>query len=273
VRPLRPANKVFIPLFVVGVALLATWISRRDGGDSPPEAARTPPKVEVGFITEPDRASKTTTAGRKAPFDFYLLALTWHPAFCADGRSREPECRADSVPLSIHGLWPEKLESGKYPRDCAGPPLDLDRSFATQLAAYMPGMADGLHEHEWRKHGTCTGLDDDVYFGHTLHYATRVGSALSARLTTLAGRSTTAAELREFADQYQPGIGATLTFHCRTLRNAAREHRQEPHLLEIRQCIEDDGAQGAPGSPIHCATVNRRDQGCGREFRIAERQR
>jgi ribonuclease T2 len=211
-------------------------------------------------------------APSRETFDFYLLALTSHPAFCADGHGRKPECRTGaSIPLSIHGLWPERLEAGRYPRDCPGPELDLDPGFQQELSRLMPGMSDGLHQHEWRRHGTCTGLGDDEYFAHTLAFARRVEQALSARLATLAGRTTSAAELREFADRYAPGIGATLTFHCRTLRQAPAGHRQEPHLVEIRQCLEDDGPGNSPHSPIHCATVNRRDQGCGREFRIAER--
>jgi ribonuclease T2 len=244
VRPLRPANKVFIPLFVVAVALLATWNSRRTAHEAPefPE---------------------------KASFDFYLLALTAHPAFCADGHARKQECRATSVPISIHGLWPERLEPGRYPRDCPGPPLDLARGLEQRLTALMPGMADGLHEHEWRTHGTCSGLDDDEYFGVTLDLATRIDRALGARLAELAGRHVSAAALRDYADKADPGIGPTLTFHCRTLRDAPAAHRREPYLMEIRQCVDDDGAAGKPGSPLSCASVRRRDQGCGSGFRVA----
>jgi ribonuclease I len=235
---------------VVAVALLATWNSRRQGVERPVEPV--------------------ATTSKPASFDFYLLALTSHPAFCADGHSRKAECRAGaSVPISIHGLWPERLEPGRYPRDCNGPPLDLRPDSAAQLARLMPGMADGLHEHEWRKHGTCTGLDDDVYFSHLYVLSLRVVEALGDRLTTLAGRSTSAAQLREFADDHEAGMGATLTFHCRTLREAPREHRQEPYLVEIRQCFDNTGPDGRPGLRMDCATVKRRDQGCGKTFRIA----
>jgi hypothetical protein len=72
------------------------------------------------------------------------------------------------------------------------------------------------------------------------------------------------------ADRQQPGLGATLTFHCKTLRDAPRELRREPFLIEIRQCLDDDGPGGAPGTPLRCASVNRRDQGCGDSFRVAE---
>lgn len=199
--------------------------------------------------------------------------MTSHPAFCADGHAREPECRAGvSVPLSIHGLWPERLAPGKYPRDCPGPSLSLDAGLELELQPLMPGMADGLHEHEWRAHGRCSGLDDDAYFRATLELARRLDAVLRAKLTTLAGQVVSARELRDYADSYQPGLGASLTFHCRTLRNASAAQRGEPFLMEIRQCVDDD-ADGLPATLLDCARVKRRDQGCGAAFRIAEAAR
>jgi ribonuclease T2 len=219
------------------------------------------------------QADKTGQREVSVDFDFYLLAMTLHPAFCADGHARKPECRTGgAVPISIHGLWPEKLAPGRYPRDCAGPPLDLAPALERDLAALMPGMADGLHEHEWRRHGTCSGLGDDDYYRHTLELARRIDTALSHHLTTIAGRRSTAAALRAQADRASPGLGATLTFHCRVLRDAPPDKRGEAYLLEIRQCVDDDGEGGAPGTPLACAAVQRRDQGCGREFHIAGAQ-
>jgi hypothetical protein len=37
----------------------------------------------------------------------------------------------------------------------------------------------------------------------------------------------------------------------------------------VRQCLDDDGPGGAPGTPLDCATLKRRDQGCGQSFLIA----
>jgi len=134
----------------------------------------------------------------------------------------------------------------------------------------MPGMQSNLHDHEWRTHGGCSGLDDDDYFQQTLDRARGMDAALRMRLTSLAGRETTPAELRAAADAYRAGLGATITFQCRTLRDAPAALRNRPFLIEVRQCIDDDGAHGAPGTPLDCASVERRDQGCGRSFRIAE---
>ena len=64
---------------------------------------------------------------------------------------------------------------------------------------------------------------------------------------------------------FQPGIGATFTLHCRTLRGSGD---RAGLLVEVRQCIDNDGADGAPGTLLDCATVGRRDQGCGALFRL-----
>jgi len=197
------------------------------------------------------------------------MALTVHSAFCAE-HARKAECNVRGArPLVIHGLWPERNEPRTYPHDCPAPALDLDRALELELADFMPGMADGLHEHEWREHGGCSGLDDDEYFRQALELSRTIDAALGARLATLAGEETTAVALRETADLFHPGLGATLTLHCRVLR----DEPGQPHLIEVRQCVDNDGPEGAPRTPLDCATVKRRDQGCGQHFRIAGTRR
>ncbi|HEX6396173.1 MAG TPA: hypothetical protein VFZ95_02000, partial [Steroidobacteraceae bacterium] len=119
-----------------------------------------------------EKPSAVAPAGTGPRFDFYLLAMTVHSAFCADGHERKAECRARAQrPLVIHGLWPENLEPRTYPHDCPAPSVSLDPMLEQQLRELMPGMADHLHEHEWREHGGCSGLDDDDYFQRTLELA------------------------------------------------------------------------------------------------------
>jgi ribonuclease I len=229
---------------------------------APTRAPAQLPEVEAGAISQ--------TAARTASFDFYLLALSWHPAFCAEHLNK-PECRVTQPhPLSLHGLWPEKLAEGAYPHDCPAPRLELDRKLRHELADYMPGVQSNLDEHEWRTHGACSGLDADDYFQHALELARALDAAMRPVLTTAAGREGTPAELRAAADAHQAGLGATLTLQCRMLRNAASAQRGRPFLIEVRQCVDNDGPHGAPGTLLDCASVNRRDQGCGKSFQIAE---
>ena len=251
-------GKVVLAILAITITgVLLAWFSGRS-----PE-----PPADVPLDTPRKKASSARPAPAGARFDFYLLALTWHPAFCADHRDLG-ECRTDTHrQLVIHGLWPERLEPRTFPHDCPAPPLRLDSGLEQRLADFMPGMAADLHEHEWREHGGCSGLDDDVYYSRALELARAVDAALGARLTTLAGRDTTALELRESANQFSPGVGATLTLHCRVLRGSG----DRPVLFEVRQCVDNDGPDGAPGTLLDCSAVRRRDQGCGASFLIVGR--
>jgi len=248
------ANK-WVTLAVALIGALVAWFSQRDAGKPPPDV-------------QSDNRHKPSPKSADATFDFYLMAMTLHPAFCADGHARSRECTSSNTrPLVIHGLWPERMQPGTYPHDCPAPPLDLDPALALELADMMPGVADGLDRHEWSEHGGCSGLDDDDYFRHALELARHIDAALRAILTTRAGGEVTAGELRGIADMFSPGLGRTLTFHCRTLRDGAS---RRPYLMEVRQCVDNDGPGGAPGTELACAVVKRRDQGCGQSFLIAE---
>jgi ribonuclease I len=260
-------SKVALAIAVIGA--LVAWYQARQKEQSP---ANPPPKASTTREETRERQNPVTPSGaaRAAEFDFYLLTMSSHAAFCADGHGRTPECEARAPrPLVIHGLWPERLQAGAYPHDCAAPALHLEPALAAELEEYMPGMRMDLHEHEWRKHGGCAGLDADEYFRAALGLARDLDAALAARLTTLAGRETSSGALREYADQYRPGLGASLVFQCRTLRNAQAVKSARPFLVEVRQCIDNDGAHGAPGTPFDCAGVDRRDQGCGGSFLVA----
>jgi ribonuclease T2 len=249
----RIRRNTWLTTVVALIGVLVAWISQRDSGKSPPDV-------------QADSRDSPAPNPAGAHFDFYLMAMTVHPAFCADN-SRRQECTSGNHrPLVIHGLWPERMEPCTYPHDCPAPRLDLDPALSLELADFMPGMADGLHQHEWREHGGCSGLDDDDYFRDALELARRVDGALGATLTTRAGGEITAGELRDIADLFSPGLGRTLTFHCRTLRDAPS---RRPYLMEVRQCVDNDGPRGAPGTALACAVVKRRDQGCGASFLIA----
>src|ERR1700689_2963782 len=56
-----------------------------------------------------------------APFDYYVLALSWAPAFCAQpgAASGNPkECApGGGIGFIVHGLWPEAA-AGKSPESC-----------------------------------------------------------------------------------------------------------------------------------------------------------
>jgi ribonuclease T2 len=208
-------------------------------------------------------------------FDFYLLALTLEPAFCEDeDRARLGQCRqlraADvaRTPLVLHGLWPENLKPGTYPHDCNGPALDLLPDTRARLRRWMPGVQEGLDRHEWRTHGRCAGLDDDRYFDIAMRATERANLALGEALRRNAGRTVPIATLRAAANAAVPGFGQSVVFLCKNPRSQDSAKRRRAYLYEVRVCIDNDGAGGAPGTLLRCADVQRRDQGCGREVWI-----
>lgn len=95
-------------------------------------------------------------------FDYYVLSLSWSPSYCAaKGRDADPtQCRA-AKPFGfiVHGLWPQ-YERG-WPDFCRTGVAGPTRSQVDAVLDIMPSR--GLINHEWRKHGTCSGLSAGEY--------------------------------------------------------------------------------------------------------------
>jgi ribonuclease T2 len=89
-------------------------------------------------------------------FDYYLLNLSWSPEFCHSHRTA-PECGKGAA-FVLHGLWPQNSD-GSYPQNCGNAPGPADPS---QYSDIYPDQ--GLLQHEWRTHGTCSGLSPDAFF-------------------------------------------------------------------------------------------------------------
>lgn len=100
--------------------------------------------------------------GSGGDFDFYVLSLSWSPSFCEttgfDRGSRQCD-RGANPGFVLHGLWPQ-YERG-YPGNC-GAERSLPRYILEEMRGVFP--EDGLARHEWRAHGTCSGLGPREYF-------------------------------------------------------------------------------------------------------------
>lgn len=98
-------------------------------------------------------------------FDFYVLALSWSPGFCAleGDRKGRRQCETGAgLGFVVHGLWPQ-YERG-FPSECGAErnPTSMAMSEARDV---FPDA--GLARHQWRKHGTCSGLSPTDYFRET----------------------------------------------------------------------------------------------------------
>jgi ribonuclease T2 len=107
-------------------------------------------------------------------FDFYVLALSWSPTFCAtrEGDRDSAQCREGAGHgFIVHGLWPQ-FERG-YPESCqTDEPQRVPLELAEEMLDIMPDR--GLVFSQWRRHGTCTGLSQADYFAKVRAAAERI---------------------------------------------------------------------------------------------------
>jgi ribonuclease T2 len=98
-------------------------------------------------------------------FDYYVLALSWSPTWCAlEGEARRsPQCDADAdFGWVMHGLWPQ-FHRG-WPSYCRSSVRPPSRAMSAAMADIMG--SPGLAWYQWKKHGVCSGLEAQDYYTH-----------------------------------------------------------------------------------------------------------
>ena len=105
----------------------------------------------------------TAEGNRTGVFDYYVLALSWSPNWCLrEGDQRNSEqCEGGSGHgWILHGLWPQ--HNVGYPAYCQTAERPPNRRMTAEMADIMG--TSGLAWHQWKKHGSCTGLPATDYF-------------------------------------------------------------------------------------------------------------
>ena len=155
----------------------------------------------LAIIASPGRAED-----RPGDFDFYVLALSWSPTWCAtEGRSSpSPQCDAGAGRgFVLHGLWPQH-ETGR-PESCyEGRAPWVADEIAAEMADIMPDRE--LVFSEWRKHGTCSGLSPAGYFATSREAHERI--VVPPAFTTPGGHTTAASEAEQSFIAVNPGLEA-----------------------------------------------------------------
>ncbi len=149
---------------VLALVLAAALYFEERGG---PETTSQAPRTE----TQAPRKSAPSSAklDRVAPgdFDYYALALSWSPTHCEseDGQRDAQQCaprHGRPYGFILHGLWPQHSDDG-YPESCpTGERPFVPNRVIDEMADIMPSR--GLVIHQYRKHGTCSGLAPEAYF-------------------------------------------------------------------------------------------------------------
>lgn len=175
----------------------------------------------------------------RTPFDYYVLALSWSPSYCADAQAAardQRQCQA-ARPFAfvVHGLWPQN-ERG-YPSACPSQVRDVPPALKNSMLDLMPSPS--LIEHQWDKHGACTGLSPQNYFAQTRRL--REGIVIPASYQNLSRPLiVSGADVERSFIAANPGLtGAMMAVVCRDNR-----------LREVRVCFSRDGRPRACGPDV-----------------------
>jgi len=113
--------------------------------------------LTIGGLALPERAQA---------FDYYLLAVSWQPGWCAVEGDARDDARCDAgagLGWTLHGLWPQ-FEAGGWPEYCTTAQSDATRAQTAAMADIMG--SSGLAWHQWRKHGRCAEVSAAQYFAN-----------------------------------------------------------------------------------------------------------
>jgi ribonuclease T2 len=163
-------------------------------------------------------------------FDFYVLSLSWSPSFCEEASERGnsgrsgAQCGGRPFSFVVHGLWPQ-YEHG-FPEYCDRDSW-LDSNIMRPMLDLMP--APGLIFNEWKKHGTCSGLNARAYF-EAIRKA-RAAVKIPPEFLQLADPKTVApSEVEDAFIKVNPGLSnAAISVTCNRNR-----------LSEVRICMSKD---------------------------------
>ncbi len=215
-------------------------------------------------------AASDAAAAAPAGFGLYVLALSWAPSFCC-GHPDKEECRGldgsfAATHLTLHGLWPNYTDDEATANHAAYPEFcgtfrhckeHHDRSCEPEVAAIPEDMRtlgpgyvgdhDFLADHEWPKHGSCTGLSPAVYFRAALGAMQAVhDDALRGSI----GSDIALADLQGAFGVPAESVLLSCDAGCR--------------LAQVSICLAHD-ADNRPTTPIRCpldTTQARYDNGC-----------
>ena len=107
-----------------------------------------------------ERSKSSDSRDVSGDFDYYVLTLSWSPSFCEESDRKSEQCDSGRpYGFVAHGLWPQ-YETG-WPEMC-DVRARVPNSTVSDMLPIMP--TKGLIFHQWKKHGTCSGMQPRAYF-------------------------------------------------------------------------------------------------------------
>ena len=178
-------------------------------------------------------AHRSENAGR---FDYYVLSLSWAPTYCLTHSDDRQECSGKGYGFVLHGLWPQ-FDAGGYPENCQTQ-FELSADAAAKGRTIYP--SDRLMQHEWKEHGTCSGLDARGYF----NMADRATAVVKIPTALEAPRSDQSLTADQIANLFQ-SANRQLAEDAITMTCSRAE------LSEVRVCLTQDLKPRSCGRGVH----------------------
>lgn len=183
-----------------------------------------------------DQQAAGAAKNQPGVFDYYLLTLSWSPQYCSGHASDTLQCGTENHHgFVVHGLWPQYVSG--YPQSCSNEPMD--ESLAAQYLDVLP--TPKLIQHEWEKHGTCSGLQPKQYLDAIRSVFTSITIPDQYKLPS----TPVSVKLKQFKDDVaaaNPGLdGSDFAVAC-----------SGNYLNEVRICYDKDNMKPkACGKGVH----------------------
>ncbi|ABR73909.1 ribonuclease [Actinobacillus succinogenes] len=148
-----------------------------DSNDATTNRRQTDTRKQANVSADYDYNMRDDAIGQNAhaPVDYYMLVLSWSPAFCDSQTKKFGGNLPPSVQQQcgmqrqygwvIHGLWPQNRAArgtADHPRFCRGDLPPVDSRVIEKYLSDSPSAV--LLQGEWEKHGACAFQSADAYF-------------------------------------------------------------------------------------------------------------
>lgn len=217
--------------------------------------------------SRPAGGGNTGSASAPIPgnFDVYILAMSYENDFCLN-RPEKPECGINQgkYGMVLHGLWPNVLNDPKHTYAYCGIPAEkvgknwcdreidisskLSSSELAALTEVMPGAQSCLHNYQWHKHGSCSGLEVGQFYreAESLARKFRGLKGFNGFIRDNARKSVTRQEMMDAlaSDLGEAGRDAVV-LQCR--RDGKKVYFVELHMTLLRNELQKFPNAGALG--------------------------
>jgi ribonuclease T2 len=256
-QPSSSKNKILLPTWAIIILAIIYAVYQYFGQGTnnqgtiepitPTIVVQAPPTVTVitqrppTTVASSSSSSSSRVSSSSAKFDFYMLSLSWSPDYCAESGNSDPQQCSIGKKLGfvLHGLWPQYNQG--YPSSCTNEKLP------DSVQAKFPGLypSASLYDHEWEKHGTCTGLTPEQYLTLTKKIKDSVVIPSTYRSPEQPVRVTATQFKKDFVSTNPTMTEQGLAVNC---SGSGR------YLSELYVCFSPDGA------PTACSREIRNDE-------------